>query len=230
MNLHLLHTGPLGVNTYILPLFENKVLIVDPADSSFSGDEGSVLAFLQKNKLEAQAILLTHGHFDHVAGLPALKKAFPLVPIAIHSQDKDFIGENSAKMQGISLGQMGFLDFLPYVSQLPSPDFFLEDSLTLDKVFQNHSFSEEIKKALSEWEVIHSPGHTRGSCCFYNKKELTLISGDTMFFHSWGRTDLIGGNEEEIHKSLLKILDYCDKNTKVYPGHDNYGFTLGQNF
>lgn len=83
--------------------------------------------------------------------------------------------------------------------------------------------------ALSSWKIIHTPGHSPGSCCLYSQKENSLISGDTMFYHSWGRTDLAGGNEAQLQKSLSMLRKTIPPETKVYPGHDTYGFRLGDN-
>ncbi|MCR4821832.1 MAG: MBL fold metallo-hydrolase [Treponema sp.] len=230
MDLHLLHTGPLAVNTYIVPLCGNKVFIVDPADCAFCGDEGFILSHLKDQKLEPQALLLTHGHFDHVSGLPFLKKAFPELPIAIHKADGAYIGPDSAIKQKSSLYQMGVEQFLPAVSNLPSANAFLEDNKTLDQVFADCNFSQDVKEAFSKWQVLHTPGHTPGCCCFYNKIEETLISGDTLFYRSWGRTDLEGGSEKQIQESLLRLKKICPDETKIYPGHEFSGFTMEDNF
>lgn len=230
MSLHLLRTGPLRVNTFLIPLCENYVLIVDPAGCKFSRDEGSIVSYLESKKLRPAAIVLTHGHFDHVSGLPAIKKAFPKIPIAIHKNDADMIGPSSELSQGQALAQMGFDQFLPYVSNLPEATAFLEEGKSLQEVFEDCKFPENLKEALSNWHVMHTPGHTEGSCCLYNEVEEILISGDTLFFKSWGRTDLIGGNERKIHQSLAKIVEECEGDTKVYPGHDHTGFTLAENY
>ena len=230
MNLHLLHTGPLSVNTYIVPICENYVFVLDPADCAFSSDEGSVVSYLNSKNLKPLAVILTHGHFDHVAGLFSLKKSFPDIPILIHSADSNMIGADSADMQGRALAQMGFDEFLPFVSGLPSATDFLEDGKTLADCLSSYFLSDQVKKSLENWQILHTPGHTEGSCCLYNEGERILLSGDTVFYHSWGRTDLIGGNEPKIHQSLLKIMEYCEEDSRVYSGHDGSSFILGENF
>lgn len=83
--------------------------------------------------------------------------------------------------------------------------------------------------ALKSWAVLHTPGHSQGSICLYNQSQRTLIAGDTVFYHSWGRTDLPGGSESTIQKSLRKIYHDLPRNTLVYPGHDYAGFCLEEN-
>lgn len=229
MNLHLMHTGPLAVNTYVLPLYGDKVFLVDSANCSFSQDEDSLVSFLKTKNMEPVALVLTHGHFDHISGLPSLKKAFPQIKIAIHKDDAKRIGKDSEIFQKKELSYMGFTEFLPFVKNLPEATHFLEDKKTLAQTFSDCNFDENLTKSFSEWEILHTPGHTNGSVCLYNKKELTLISGDTLFYHSWGRTDLIDGSEAKIHQSLLKISEHCDEKTEVYPGHDTVAFTLLEN-
>ncbi len=230
MNLHCLRTGPFSVNTYFIPVSENEVVVIDPAACPYSGDEDSVLDYLNSKNLIPVAVVLTHGHFDHVSGLPVLKKSFPKLPVAIHGLDSHLIGHNSQISQGKALWQMGFEEFLPFVSDLSEADFLLEEKKSLAQIFSSLELSDEAKNSLTEWSIIHTPGHTEGSCCLYNELEKTLISGDTLFYRSWGRTDLDGGNESKIHESLFKIKDLCDEKSKVYPGHDYFGFTLSENF
>ena len=240
MTIDVIHTGPLGVNTYIVPLGGSAVFIVDPASCAFSGDEFAITRFLEEKRLVPQAIVLTHGHFDHVAGLPHLVQCYPQLQIAIHKADAPFIGAQSEVLQSESLSTMGFEEFIPSVSTLPEQKCFLEDGRTLCECLQKCSapawkadFSSAseaaILQALAEWQVIHTPGHSPGSVCLYNEKERTLISGDTLFYHSYGRTDLPGGNEMLIQKSVRRLQKEIPANTLVYPGHDAYGFVMAQN-
>lgn len=230
MNLHRLRTGPLSVNTYILPLSKNEAIVIDPADCAFSSDEGSVLDYLSSKKLMPVAVILTHGHFDHISGLPSIKKAFPDIPVAIHKDDAAYIGENSSALQSESLSQIGFTEFLPFVSNLPGQSHFLEDKKALSDIFSDCDFSSDAGISLSRLRILHTPGHTEGSICLYDESGRVLFSGDTVFYHSWGRTDLTGGDERKIRGSLMRILDECDERSEVYSGHDGSAFILGGNF
>ncbi len=208
--MEVIHTGPFGVNTYIVNFSDRDVFIVDPACSEYCGDSEVVIKYLESHALEPKAILLTHGHFDHVAGLKVLKERYPAIKIHIHEKDACFIGKDSGKTHGIEISSFSLSDFLPFLSNLPEPDVVLKDEMVL----------------FDSWKVMHTPGHTKGSCCFYNEAEKILISGDTLFYGTWGRTDFYGGSDESMKKSLQKIFDAVSPDAKVYPGHDYYGFLL----
>ena len=98
----------------------------------------------------------------------------------------------------------------PAVSDLPEATDLLSGGETL----------------FNSWKVLHTPGHTKGSCCFYNKDAGILLSGDTVFYGSYGRTDLKGGSEVDMIKSLSAIKEKIPGSTLVYPGHDYFGFEL----
>ena len=84
-----------------------------------------------------------------------------------------------------------------------------------------------LKKCLEQWKVIHTPGHSPGSVCYYNEDMQFLISGDTLFdYGGYGRTDMTGGDELLLRKSLNKLGQIIKKGTKVYPGHDSFGFSF----
>ncbi len=235
-DIHVIHTGPLGVNTYIVPLDGSNVMIIDPASCRFSNDEKAVSSYLLSNNLHPVAIVLTHGHFDHVSGLVHRKIYYPSTPILIHEDDKEWIGLNSQEIQSQNLHMMGLDSFIPSVSRLPEADSYLKEGIRLGECqcfadnLQGQEITQETVEALNQWIVIHTPGHSRGSVCLYNKYRKQLITGDTLFFRTWGRTDLYGGDEMTLHSSIAKLNRLLPEDTKVYPGHDEYGFTMAENF
>ncbi|MCR5762420.1 MAG: MBL fold metallo-hydrolase [Treponema sp.] len=209
-SISVLHTGPFGVNTYIVPIEGKRVFIVDSACCDYSNDSDKITEFLKKNKLEPVAAVLTHGHFDHVAGLPALRSEFPSLPIYIHSSDSIFLGKDSGFTHAKDLTDMGFEAFIPFVSNLPEASDFINEG---DVLF-------------SCWYVMHTPGHTKGSCCLFNAQEKFLLSGDTIFYGSYGRTDLSGGSDSEMAESLNRLHSELPEDVIVFPGHGELGFPL----
>ena len=177
----------------------DEAAVIDP------GDEADVIiSALKKNNLTLKHILLTHGHFDHIAALPDLISALnPKPEIAIHRLDSEYLGPEAYKSHRISIlaatGNTSFIDDL--WNNIPSQDRLLEDGDTI-----------------GPFTVLHVPGHTRGSAAFWDKSEKVLFTGDTLFKGDCGRTDLPGGSEKEILESLSRLLK-MDGNITVYPGH-----------
>ena len=201
MKLTSLPTGQLTVNTYFIPLAApaNGLTPVIVVDP---GDDGSaIVAALKANARQAVAVALTHHHFDHVLGLRDVLAAF----------------------SGIHVGS-----FEPSLVQnnQPTPDIVFTEGTTLDCLVPEQS--AEIRQAASAWRVLHTPGHTVDSVCFYDEAAKLLISGDTLFWGTYGRTDLPGANDEQMAQSLNRLFA-LPPDTLIYPGHDRYGFALTAN-
>ena len=211
-------TGLLSVNTLIVPVCDNKVFIVDPAACSISGDSFSFLNFLKINNLECIGIVLTHSHFDHITGLFELKEIFPKAKIAIHKEEASEIQAGLGPMNQSILQNFGMSSLIPFFNQFVNPDILLQDKNNLSIFAQ--SPDEKLSSELKKWIVIHTPGHSPGSICLYNEEKRVLISGDTLFYGTCGRTDMYGGNQRTIESSLAKLDKIIPNGTKVYPGHD----------
>ncbi len=194
-----LSSGGLSANAYLL-VNGDKSLLID------AGMENPPVIgpYLKDNGLTLLAILLTHGHFDHIAGLRSL---FPGCPVYIHPRDREALFSprlNGSRSFGCPFAfEEGEIDPLPYPGdgKLLIPPF-------------------------SRIEVIHTPFHTSGSVLLYFPKEGALFSGDTLFVDGIGRYDLPGSEPEKVLDSLLKILDLPDK-AHIYPGHGPGGL-LGE--
>jgi len=205
--------GPIGENVYVLP-FDSKTsldaegspcLLVDP------GDEAErIMAFLESRKLTVRCVVLTHGHLDHTAALPALyaawgKKGGSLPPLAVHKDDLRYLGPGAAEANRetfTAIRALGF--FRHYSAPMPAADLVLDDG---DFV------------AGSSWRVIHSPGHTAGSICLYEASLGILVSGDTLFRDGVGRTDGPDSSPRALEKSITERLFSLPSETLVYPGH-----------
>ena len=217
MKLHVIRTGVFKVNTLVVPTQDGKCFIVDPAACVLSGDEKIITEYLKSHKLECEGIVLTHSHFDHITGIAEIKAAYPNAKICIHEAEASELNGSgiAGPMNQSVLRFFGAPELLSVVGSQPAADTLLKDGMSI-----------------FGWKVLHTPGHTPGSICLYkegagDKGEGLLISGDTMFdFGGYGRTDMYGGDETEIIKSLGRIRREIPKGTKVYPGHDSFGFEI----
>ena len=217
MKLHVIHTGVFKVNTLVVPIENNQCFVVDPAACKISGDEKLITDYLKAHKLECEGIVLTHSHFDHITGIAPLKTAFPSAKIALHEAElAELTGSGSVgPMNNSVLRFFGAPELLQVVGAQPAADTPLKEGMSI-----------------FGWKVLHTPGHTPGSICLYKSDagehgEGVLISGDTLFdYGGYGRTDMYGGDEAEIRKSLARLQREIPAGTLVYPGHDNFGFMM----
>ncbi len=184
--------GRLGTNAYLI-YDDNtkKAVIIDP------GDDGAFLSEeIQRLGLQPAAILLTHGHFDHFLACDLLRERYG-IPLWIHAEDAPLLQDMRGNASGFFF-RNGF-------TANPADSVFTDnDILTFDSL---------------QFQVIHTPGHSKGSVCFLLKRpgEEVLFSGDTLFYASLGRTDLPGGDPEILCRSLDRI--YALGSILVYPGH-----------
>lgn len=188
MKVYVLHLGQIGTNCYIFHQDNNKKCgIVDPGDN---GEQ--VVAWLMGRGLEPEAILLTHGHFDHILGIPGLRKQWPSLPVYCHPAD---IGKG---------------DFIHMFGQ----------SCPTVRSFGNitpYREGDAVNVAGCTVKVMETPGHTPGSVTL--RVDHVLFTGDTLFAGSMGRTDLPGGNEEQIMSSLRRLYRLRES-YQVFPGHE----------
>lgn len=183
--------GPVGTNCYIVRNEDtDECFVTDPAACPLE-----LVGHIRREGLNVKAVLLTHGHFDHIMGLDDFLKEFP-VPVYAFSEEKPLL--ESAELNS-SLGMFG----RPYTF---SGAEYVSDGQIL------HIAGFEIR-------VIHTPGHTAGGCCYYIPAENVLISGDTLFRASVGRTDLPTGSMGDLVRSVREKLFVLPEETKVYPGH-----------
>lgn len=188
MNVAILTVGMIGTNCYLLYGENGDCAVIDPG-----AEPEKITAKIRELKLTPRMILLTHGHYDHIGGIPGLKVTFPDLPVYVHHGDAELM-EDPDKNFSTALTPGGFT---------LSPDKTLKsgDTLTLD--------GETIR-------LVHTPGHTPGGVVYICGRY--LFTGDTLFAGSAGRTDLYGGDMGALSISLGKILGLPGDYT-VYPGH-----------
>lgn len=208
MTIRQLQTGILAVNTYIVPCSAEpsctRVFIVDPG-----GNADKIVQAVGTD--DVAGIVLTHGHFDHVGAVPELKKRYG-VPLCIHEADLCYTGKAAAETHQLDFSRVGMF----FSSDDPCAS--LADFPEADIVFRMNAEQERLPLDFApEWSVLHTGGHSPGSVCLYHE-DGCLLSGDTLFASGIGRTDLHGGNFEELMRSLSRIFKLPDA-TRVYPGH-----------
>ena len=184
--------GELYTNCY---LCKNKTtgegFIVDPGDDALK-----ISAHISSMEMKPVAILLTHGHYDHVGAVDELKSRYG-IKVLVAEKEKPLLSDR----------RMNLSKYFGY-SMTTDADEFLTDG-------------QMLTVAGIEMKFILTPGHTPGSGCFYLKDEGVLFSGDTMFHASRGRTDFPGGSDVEIIRSIREKLLVLPSETEVFPGHES---------
>lgn len=183
--------GPLSVNCYIVACDQSlEGIVVDPG-----GDVELIVNIVEKHGLKIHTIINTHGHFDHLGGNRQALAAFG-ARLLIHQADAPMLAR-SAEV-ALKYGIRG--------ENSPEADAYLVDGL-------------EVFFGVCRLKVLHTPGHTLGGCSLYFEEEHKVITGDTLFAESIGRTDLPGGSHEQLLNSIRTKLFTLPDDVIVYPGH-----------
>lgn len=200
MEMKLIYTGVLFVRTYCFKLDDATMAVVDPG-----GADDELLEYIAASGVKKLSIVLTHGHFDHVGGVADLLEKYPDSRIYIHEADRLYLGDT------------GIAEHLKCFAPIHM-ERYIKEYETTHKNFPQPTDIIHDGDIVNGFTVIHTPGHTPGSVCFYSEAEKTLFAGDTLFRHTRGRTDLYGSSEKDITQSLKKLL-HLPADTAVYPGH-----------
>ena len=177
-------------NAYLLcPEGTRDALLIDPGD-----DLNGLKRALEASGRTLKAILLTHGHFDHMLAAQPLSRITG-APVYVHPLDQELLCDEDKNA------------YDPNCASLPCPVDFEAEEL-----------EDEIEVCGLRFRVLHTPGHTRGSVCYYDEENGILFSGDTLFCAGFGRMDLYGGSPAQMRTSLRSLFA-LPGDTRVYCGH-----------
>lgn len=192
--------GPL-ITTFTLGPYETNCFVVTAGaadcwivDCGFDPDE--MLDWISDQNLKPAAILLTHAHVDHIAGVDRALGRFGRLPVHIHEAESDFC---STPMLNLS-------EFSGFPVTCTEPDHYLKDG---DRLQLNGT----------PWRVLHTPGHSPGGACFVNDESKQAIVGDTLFADSIGRFDFPTSNVDDLRHSIKNVLMSLPDDMTIYPGH-----------
>ena len=184
--------GAVQTNSYLILNEETKeVVIVDPAICP-----DYLLSHVKSNGYVPKGIILTHGHFDHVMGIEGWLSEYE-IPVYLHEDEKEVLANSNLNLS-VMIGKYYAYDKV--------------ETLKDGEILELAGFS---------FKVIHTPGHTQGGCCYYEENEAVLISGDTLFRFSVGRSDFPTGNMSTLVKSIKEKLFVLPDDVMVYPGHNS---------
>ena len=184
--------GDIQANCYVISVNE-RALIVDP------GAEGNkIIQYLTTQNLKPEAILMTHGHFDHIGALEEVQATYD-IPVYAHQDEQAYLTKASYNLSWKS-GRT------PIEIKDLSAFVFIQQEETIELLGQSI-------------DILHVPGHSLGSIAFYFKAAGMVLTGDALFKGSIGRTDMIHGNHDQLITSITSKLFTLPDETVVYPGH-----------
>lgn len=192
MNMKVLNKvlGMVGTNCYFaINTMTNQVIIIDPADNFYE-----IKSIIAENGYKPEAILLTHGHFDHILAAMDIKKEYN-IPIYAGSEEKSLLISD----------QLNLSDLYGFSATIEADEYVVDEQI--------------LDIAGLTIKVLHTPGHTQGGVCYYFITENVLFSGDTLFCESVGRTDFPTSSASMLIKSIKSKLFILQDEVVVYPGH-----------
>ena len=187
--------NPIQENTYILWDESGECIVVDAGNIS-AREDNRLVDFITEQGLKPVMAVNTHGHFDHLAGVEHLRRTFD-VPFAMSSKDAFLLEAAPASARMFGIGEIA----------------------AAAKIDVDLATLEELHFGNTTLKVIPTPGHTPGHVSLYNEEMGVVLTGDTLFRESIGRTDLPGGDYSWIMRSILDKLIVLGDEVKVYPGH-----------
>ena len=191
LELDVMVLGPIGTNTYIpYNRKTGECVLIDPA-----AEPDRIADRIKEQGYAPGAILLTHGHFDHILAVKELQRRYGLTVYA-HGLEADILAHPERVNIPMNLRGLGVTEYTPV------------------------SDGDELDLIGYKWKVIHTPGHTCGSVCYYIEEENVIFSGDTIFYRTYGRTDFPTGSFSEITDSIKnKVFAAIDGDVDIFPGH-----------
>ena len=206
MDLRLFTTGVICTNTYCFLDGEKSFSFMDPG-----GNGKELVEYVKSQNGVISSVLLTHGHYDHIAGIRCMVEAFPNIKIYVHGDDAYRLGENAFDVAYREFVQLGIGEVVDKNDfPIPPGDVLLKDGDVILK--GSVTFPDGL-------QVVSTPGHSPGSVCFFSAEKNIMFTGDTIFAQgSCGRIDCEGGDGEKLKTSLERILSFPD-DVEILPGH-----------
>ncbi len=191
------------IDTFVLGDFQTNCYVVRPDESKKDCvliDPGlhpyPLVQFLQQETLNPEAVIITHGHIDHIGGVEIIRESWPKAKVYIHKADAEMLTDSNENLSMLA----------GTIFQARPADVVI-NGLT------------EIRAAGIRFEILHTPGHTPGGICLHCPSDGIAFVGDTLFAGSVGRSDFPGGSHEQLLQSIQTQLLVLPETTRIYPGH-----------